>query len=683
MPTVGDGPNHFYRLIELDWALRHGVFYPRWMPDMGYGYGMPVFVYYPPLAYYVAEVFRLIGFTFANAMLAAYALALGLAAVGAFSWGRDVFGETGGFVAAAAYAFAPYLYLNVLARGALPEALALGLLPWLFWAYRRFALSSGRTTFFVAVLLHTAFILTHTLSALVATPLVTTYVVLFAARPGAQGAASNQQSAIGIRQSHKSLFVASLFIPLLLSAFFWLPALFETRYVQAGQLFIPALDFHNHFLTLGTLLAAPRPFDPKLVFFDFPASLGWPQIGLAAIGLGLVLYRAYTRLLPSITGTDDNEHATHLVGAWLALVALAFLTHPASARIWETLPLLRYLQFPWRLVGPASLMLAIAAGGGAESISSIIRSRARSLATTKHTFEIRDLGFGVWGFALLSFWLFSLPWTFTAGYENLGRPTIADIARYEQDTGHLGTTSAGEYLPVGVTELPAPDSLAARYAESLIISRLDRASLPHDAVVVAETSDLNRAETTIDSATSFTATFDWFYFPGWQAEIDGKPASIAAREPNGLIAVDVPAGHHTVGIHFGSTPLRQASDSISLLTLIGTVLWGVKHRKREEGRGKMSDSALIPARFLLPTSFLIALLLFRSLYLDRFPSPFSNTPFDGATVAGVTTPLSVNFDHRLALIGLDLPDATVRSGDAFDFDLYWRPLDAPLDADYS
>src|SRR3989344_1329333 len=38
----------------------------RWVPDMGYGYGYPLFNYYPPLPYLIGQVVRLAGFSFVD-----------------------------------------------------------------------------------------------------------------------------------------------------------------------------------------------------------------------------------------------------------------------------------------------------------------------------------------------------------------------------------------------------------------------------------------------------------------------------------------------------------------------------------------------------------------------------------------------------------------------------------------
>ena len=50
---------HYPAAFELSNALQEGYFYPRWMPHANLGLGQPVFLYYPPLLFYVISLFNL------------------------------------------------------------------------------------------------------------------------------------------------------------------------------------------------------------------------------------------------------------------------------------------------------------------------------------------------------------------------------------------------------------------------------------------------------------------------------------------------------------------------------------------------------------------------------------------------------------------------------------------------
>src|SRR5258708_3230345 len=134
-PAIGDGLIHFYRLVAFEDLLQHGVWFPRWATDLGYGYGYPLFNFYPALTYYLGALFGGLGLNEANSLLAVYAAAWLLAVSGAYRLAREQGGPAAGLIAAAAYGLAPYLYFNALARGALPETLGLGLLPWTLWSF--------------------------------------------------------------------------------------------------------------------------------------------------------------------------------------------------------------------------------------------------------------------------------------------------------------------------------------------------------------------------------------------------------------------------------------------------------------------------------------------------------------------------------------------------------------------
>src|SRR3712207_5820218 len=60
LPQGHDSLIHLYRLVELDHLLRQGLFFPRWMPDLVYGYGYPLFNFYAPLSAYLSEAIYLI-----------------------------------------------------------------------------------------------------------------------------------------------------------------------------------------------------------------------------------------------------------------------------------------------------------------------------------------------------------------------------------------------------------------------------------------------------------------------------------------------------------------------------------------------------------------------------------------------------------------------------------------------
>ncbi len=244
---------------------------------------------------------------------------------------------------------------------------------------------------------------------------------------------------------------------------------------------------------------------------------------------------------------------------------------PISQPVWDTLPLIRFVQFPWRFVGRAILPMALLAGAATYGVVrvaySVIRN-PRVLLVTRYSLLI----------------LFTLPVLLSvtpllypricAGAAAL---SITDVFAYERATGNIGVDPLGAYLPVTVKERPIGSPLEEQYATDAIIQRLDRSTLPAGTQIAVERYGPNRAEIELDAPQTFRATYLTFDFPGWSITIDGQPVPIVPSEPNGLITFEVPAGQHRITVSFEDTPSRTLANVISLAALIVfgivVVLW--------------------------------------------------------------------------------------------------------------
>src|SRR3989304_7893353 len=52
------------RQLEMEKCFLDRQIPCRWVPDMGYGFGYPLFNFYPPLPYLVGQGIRLLGYSF-------------------------------------------------------------------------------------------------------------------------------------------------------------------------------------------------------------------------------------------------------------------------------------------------------------------------------------------------------------------------------------------------------------------------------------------------------------------------------------------------------------------------------------------------------------------------------------------------------------------------------------------
>lgn len=638
-----DGALHIFRTVALDRAIGDGVLYPRWFPDLAFGYGFPFFNYREPLGYYAIEALHKLGADFPLALN--LLLALGVIAAGQtmLLWVSDLFDRTAGIVAGLVYMAAPYTLIGAITRANQPEVLALALLPLILWAFRRLLIRGGRRYFALAVLSYATLLLTHNISSLIFTPILLAYCVLL--------------TAYSSRTTHHALrttLIAAL-ISLALTAFFWLPALVEG---QAVQLYLThsarGNDYHFNFVALSEVLHGPGTADPLLLNPPLIISLGWPQIALAVLGL---LF---------IRQVNSREQRAHLIAAAVLLIGLVFMALPVSVGLWENLPLIRFVQFPWRFVGRALLPAALLAGAATYAI-------AHSSFAARHALRSTTLSIGL---AIVTLVL-AAPRVYPRTCAPQPNLSINDIFAYERATGHIGVDPLGAYLPVTVKERPTSSPLEAQYARNEIIQRLDRSALPSGARVIAEAYQPNRAVIDLDTPIGFRATYFTFDFPGWQVTIDNQPAPITPFEPTGLITFEVPAGRHRIEVAFGDTPLRSAANAISIAALLGLAVMLTRGRRGIHSTASAPQSA--KADWLWLTVPLIFALIKFTL-LDPQLTPLRQTRLQDDQVTGVSS-TRLDYGDRLRLLGYTLTPHSAPAGETVRIDLYWRSLQ-PLDTNY-
>jgi len=696
MTCSDDGGHYLCRFVELDHCLRQGAVWPRWTPDLVYGYGYPLFNFFPPLSFYPAELFHLLGLSFARAWNTAFVLYILLAGMTMYLLVKDIFGEKAAWVAAVAYMYAPYQLYNALYRGNLGESMALPLLSLILWAFRRLLVRGKIGYLVLGALSYTALILTHNVISLIFTPFLLLYLIAL----GLLKIRSPKVSDRDVRGPSPNLRTprylwligAALSLALGLSAFFWLPAFFEKRWVKIHLAYTPAgMNYRYNFLSWDELLSLPIPVHTSLMNPAPPRSLGLVHLGLAVLAMA------------GWWSFKDKEKRFNVIFFSLVLISLIFMVLPQSVVVWDHLPLLEYVQFPFRFLGIASLAAALLAGAAVGLLSfdrrrspnrgekgSVGRPRPTTQQPTpRFTFYVSrstkrpSLITGTIILVVEALIIaFGLPWLYPRYCHTTKGLSVANLAQLERGLGVIGATSAGEYLPIWVKEVPSGSNMEAMYRAGVPIERLETSSLPEGAVVKSARYGLTSADIVIESPQPFRAVFNTFYFPGWRAYVDGKDVPIVPTEPYGLISFEVPAGERSVQIRFEDTSLRltaKALSALSALVVLALVIWSLV--RRSSGRVN-TQYAMRNTLWNLQGALAIALLLVKVGYIDRHDNWFRRSGFDGSRVEGVQMPLEVNFGGEMTLLGYNLHPSMVEAGKTFRLDLYWK-AQRKLDTEYS
>lgn len=498
------------RLVEFDDSLRAGILAPRWAPHLGAGHGEPVWIFAPPLFQAVCEAFHLAGAPFILSENLALIALLCFAAGCMFLIGLRTGGRWSALAASASFLFAPYVLLQLYVRHAASEFTALCFLPLILLAFLILPERPWRGSFLLACGI-AAVGFAHNAGLLITFPIVVAVSI-----------------ALGWRDRRVSMQAAAgCLAGLATSAWSWLPAMLEKRFVRVDELRKGYFYFGNHFATLRQIVWSPWGFGHSQPGPHDPLSFSVGPVLLLIAALGVVAGMREKRMRGVV-----------LLAAATGLAAILFSTS-ATSLIWQQVQSLQYLAFPWRFLIIPSVVLPFLAACAAQ----------RWPASTLFLVAVH-----VWMYA---------PHANPRGYL---LTTNGELAPARIATRGILDTSADEYRP--------------RWAEGLLPFS-DMAFVPPVPGIELEYLPIRRSYELV-APRSLLVQMQLFYFPGWTVSIDGQEAAIRPQLHTGLIEFVLPAGRHRVTAEFGPTPDRAAASFPTILGTAGILLMALRAR-RETG----------------------------------------------------------------------------------------------------
>lgn len=514
-----DAFEYFPRLTEFHENISNGILLPRWAPDLVHGNGEPFFLFNPPLIYYLGELWHWLGFSFVASMnLTCIVVVLG-SAWATFLLGRLYFGNRGGWLAAAALLYAPYFAVDLYVRSAMAEFASFPFLALALYGFGAYAREGKRRALVVGAAGYAGVIFSHHAAALFFTPLLAAFIGFTAWQTGKWRVLGHQ--ALG--------FVLGLG----LGAAAWLPALALRGDIQIDRLLQGYLRYSNHFVYLRQLLYSPWGFGISVpgANDEMSFSLGWSHLLLAAAVW--------------VLATRFSKPADRL---WLrfftaSLAVLCILMMPESEWLWDHVRLLKYAQFPWRLLGPAAICLALLVAPLGRILDSFPRFRTPAFAGAMAFLIVPNLSH------------------LTARQMRDVDPAFWTPQRIA--ARGIEVTTAGEYTPRWIDVSAAPASVL-EVGSDVQIRDTRRTPVSWSGQVVANHPS--------------TMQLPISYFPGWRVEMDGHRLNAGLLSPAGQIRFEVPTGEHRVQAAFLRTPLLWTADLISAVTLLLLMILGFAPR---------------------------------------------------------------------------------------------------------
>jgi hypothetical protein len=495
-----DFPFHLASWMDVARQWHEGTIYPQWAELANWGFGEPRFVFYPPGSWMLGAALGSLLPLKAVPTFFVWLVLIG-AGLSMFLLARESMPRQQAALAAMLFAANPYHLLLVYYRSDFAELLASAFFPLLPWGVMRIARGGWRAVPALASVV--AFIwLSNAPAAVIAVySLAFLCVVVYA-----------------VRRELPLLMYGSLAIAggFGLAAFYILPAAHQRAWVQINQALTDGLRPEQNFLfSRATSMAVNTDFNLK--------------ISCVVLLMGVLIAVAAVHLAKSAAITRLHYWLLLALGAMSFFMMFRF-----SRSLWELVPELHFVQFPWRYAVPLGVTFAFFLGA--------VAGKVRSLS-------------------ILAVCVFVFAGPLAKILLAVARPSSwkkAEISELQRsiDTGR-GYRGTPEYLPNGSN---------VKALEDAGIQTGTARQGPNQVAMTSQRVDQNTFR--VQAKASREIALNLFDYPTWQVDVDGSRMNPKRTDKDGRIVVAVPAGNHLMHIFLQREWHAKVGIAISIATAV-------------------------------------------------------------------------------------------------------------------
>ena len=531
-----------YEICKV-WSAQ-GFGHVPWFPDYCLGYGYPYHTFYGPLGFYVGAIFHfLLRLDYGPATKLSFYTSLWLSGLLVYAFvytigSRERWPRLAWWALAAAtvYALTRYHLTDIFVRAVMGESWGWAMLPGVYWGME-VARRHRWPGILLVSLMYAGLLISHNITALWASLFIAIYPLL---------------TARGVKWP--LTIAAGGLLGTAMSAFFWYPVLKLAKLTQnAGDIVAMwgtpelvhqhAIFWRQHFIEgLGYGASIPGPVR------DLHNDTLGTNLGFAVL-IGLLL-SAVGLFQQGLKAGQRYRVAFFLFLTFLVLLIMSPQMH------WEKVPaILRYLQFPWRL-----LIFTAFFGAAAMAMASPAIDRWVHPAI-------------ITGLAVI-FAIPTLPMILMPPVIKTLSPD--QLAKWNRRWERHGVYAGGtpDYTPKWVSS----DYLNPKFLDDhpLPTNRLTVTS--GDLICESYTHRGTVYEYAYKATVDSEAQIAVFYWPGWELRIDGKPQLGNVKlGPNGLVSLNLPAGSHRAELRYNISPegkfARVFSSAAAVIWLAILFAW--------------------------------------------------------------------------------------------------------------
>jgi hypothetical protein len=581
---------HLVSWLDAQQAWRSGIPYPHWSPSSDYGAGEPRFVFYPPLTWMLGAA---MGFVIPWALVPIVLTFLLLAGTGLATraLARTALNDGAATLAGCAAIFSGYVLFTAYERSAFGELAGGMWIPLLLLVLLR-EQEAGKPDAFltpgwlptlngspcIALLIAGAWLSNAPVGVMASYLLAAVAAVLAARRRSVMPLV---RAAVGV------------VLGLGLAAVYLVPAAWEQKWVDIREATDdPGLRVENSWLFAHHSDPALASHDSELQKVSLIAAT---MIALALAAMLVAFLRSRHKSGRLHATNDRTNHDGHPQTSntarefWLVLAAIPIvvllLQLPISWPVWNLLPKMRFLQFPWRWLvaveAPMGIFIAAAVWQAKRwrqiaVIAACALAFAGMVHVAGHTwFQVCDDEDAV--APMLTVAKSGAGFVGTDEYQ----PAGADLTEISEGlpgaclvtdaNATLGKVPAGDEANGDTT--PVWDEKLGSCDQTFPASPLKVRGRAEHFGLLAMTDHAGYMVLRLTR------------YPAWRITVNARPVTDLPKRDDGLMAVPVPAGPVTLSVDWTTTPDVIAGRWISIVSLVTLIaLWTYRRAASRRGR---------------------------------------------------------------------------------------------------
>jgi 6-pyruvoyl-tetrahydropterin synthase related domain len=512
---------HAASWFDAAYQWKEGILYPRWTAWTNHGFGEPRFIFYPPLSWMLGAALTLLVPDPAVPILFVV-LVQTLSGLSAYFLLRSLASPRAALLGAACYVINADALLMIYIRSDFAEQLACALFPLVLLAALRLCgyLENSPPKLSSVTLFAIPFAGVWLSNAPAGVIASYSLALLFA-----WAAVSERSWRILLRG------ISGLALGLGLAGFYLVPAAYEQRWVNIGQALSSGLLPGQNFLF--TVID-----DAEHTWFNWIASI---------CALSMILLFGLAALASRRFATSANSSAPNRK-AFLALLVVGsvatVLTLRFTLRLWNLVPKLRFVQFPWRWM----------------SVIAVVACCFVALAIEKRRGWLWFVVLLVLTVPLAAFLVENTWWDQDEMPDH--REAIA--------TGQ-GFDGTDEYDPLGDSHMDLP--LNAPIVSVLPADAGDSAAPQFRVQIQRWTTE--QKEIHVDAQSEARVALRLLNYPAWRVEVNGKTILPERADDFDQMVIPVEAGNSEIRVRFVRTLDRTIGNRISAASalLAAMLLW--------------------------------------------------------------------------------------------------------------